>query len=46
VTATVARDRPFYSAEEVHRLVAAFVDSSLPHVRWTHSDHLSVEVWH
>jgi hypothetical protein len=46
VTATVARDRPFTSAEEVHRLVAAFMDCSLPHVRWTHRAHLTVALWY
>jgi hypothetical protein len=46
VTATVARDRPFTSAEEVHRLVAAFTDCSLPHVRWTHRAHLTVALWY
>ena len=46
MTGTVARDRPFTSAEEVHRLVAAFMDQSLPHVRWTHRAHLTVALWY
>jgi hypothetical protein len=46
VSAIVARDRPFASAEEVHRLVAAFMDRSLPHVRWTHRAHLTVALWY
>ncbi len=43
---TVARDRSFTSAEEVHHLVAAFVDCSLPHVWWTHRAHLTVTLWY
>ena len=46
MTGTVARDRPFTSAEEVHRLIAAFGDCSLPHVRWTHRAHLTVALWY
>ena len=36
----------YATSEEVERLVAGFVDCSLPREAWTHDAHLAVAVWH
>jgi hypothetical protein len=36
----------YATSEEVERLVAGFLDCSLPREAWTHNAHLAVAVWH
>ena len=38
--------RPFASLEELERLVAGFLDRTLPCKQWTHAAHLAVGLWH
>lgn len=41
VTAT-----PYQSSADIERLVASFLDCSLPCDEWTHEAHLTVGLWH
>jgi hypothetical protein len=38
--------RPYEAAAEVERVVAGFMDSTLPHAEWTHRAHLTVALWY
>jgi hypothetical protein len=38
--------RPYESAAEVERVVAGFMDGTLPHAEWTHQGHLTVALWY
>jgi hypothetical protein len=37
---------PYRHPQEIERLVAAFLDCSLPQREWTHHAHLTVGLWH
>jgi hypothetical protein len=38
--------RPYEAASEVERVVAGFMDGTLPHAEWTHRAHLTVALWY
>jgi len=38
--------RPYEAAAEVERVVAGFMDGTLPHAEWTHRAHLTVALWY
>jgi hypothetical protein len=39
-------ERPYEAAAEVERVVAGFMDGTLPHAEWTHRAHLTVALWY
>jgi hypothetical protein len=45
-SASALSERPYESAAEVERVVAGFMDGTLPHAEWTHRAHLTVALWY
>ena len=46
MTAPVTSERPYEAEAEVERVVAGFMDGTLPHAEWTHRAHLTVALWY
>jgi hypothetical protein len=45
-SAPAISERPYEAAAEVERVVAGFMDGTLPHAEWTHRAHLTVALWY
>ena len=45
-SASATPERPYEAAAEVERVVAGFMDGTLPHAEWTHRAHLTVALWY
>jgi hypothetical protein len=45
-SASATSERPYAAAAEVERVVAGFMDGTLPHAEWTHRAHLTVALWY
>jgi hypothetical protein len=45
-SAPAVSGRPYEAAAEVERVVAGFMDGTLPHTEWTHRAHLTVALWY
>jgi hypothetical protein len=45
-SAPAISERPYEAAAEVERVVAGFMDGTLPHPEWTHRAHLTVALWY
>ena len=45
-SAPAISERPYEAEAEVERVVAGFMDGTLPHAEWTHRAHLTVALWY
>jgi hypothetical protein len=45
-SASAISERPYEGAAEVERVVAGFMNGTLPQAEWTHRAHLTVALWY